>query len=133
MKNANCSSNLPIDTLKPLVQALLSQVPDDPSSIVIIPKTENEPSAQSNGQRPIKGPMYDPSLVYVLELCTVLALRDEETVSALGSDIAEALQNIMRNQKSWHAILTSRTIFYILNLLHASYVSDLHIFLIDFL
>jgi brefeldin A-resistance guanine nucleotide exchange factor 1 len=111
-----------VDSLKPLVHTLLSQIPDDPSSIVISVKTENDAPVPTNGQRSSNSPIYDPSLVYLLELCTALTLRDEETVSALGADVAEALQNIMRNQKSWHTILTSRTIFYILNLLHASYV-----------
>lgn len=123
---------MPVESLKPLVHALLSQVPDDPSSIVISVKSETDSPAATNGQRAAaNSPVYDPSLVYVLELCTVLALRDEETVAALGADVAEALQNIMRNQKSWHTIMTSRTIYYILSLLHASYVSSLPIALMN--
>ena len=115
---------MPVESLKPLVNALLSQLPDDPSSIVISVKSEADNSNLTNGQRPAaNGPVYDPSMVYILELCTVLALRDEETIAALGADVAEALQNVMRNQKSWHSIMTSRTIYYLLNLLHASYVS----------
>lgn len=114
-----------MESLKPLVESLLSQIPDDPSSIQISVKAEDDaPSIPRNGQRTSNSPVYDPSLVYVLELCTVLALRDEETVSALGADVAEALQNILRNPKSWHPILTSRIIYYTLNLLHASYVSE---------
>lgn len=115
---------MPVESLKPLIHALLSQLPDDPSSIVISVKSEADNSIPTNGQRPASNtPVYDPSMVYILELCTVLTLRDEETVAALGADVAEALQNVMRNQKSWHSIMTSRTIYYLLNLLHASYVS----------
>lgn len=115
---------MPVDSLKPLVQALLSQLPDDPTSIVISVKSEADNSASANGQRPASNaPVYDPSMVYLLELCTVLTLRDEETIAALGGDVAEALQNVMRNQKGWHSIMTTRTIYYLLNLLHASYVS----------
>jgi hypothetical protein len=62
-------------------------------------------------------------MAYVLELCTVLTLRDEETVTALGRDVAEALQNTLRNAGSYHHILISRTIFYLLQILQASYVS----------
>ena len=115
---------MPVDGLKPLIQALLTQLPDDPTSIVISVKTETDTTAPTNGQRPAStGPVYDPSMVYLLELCTVLALRDETTITALGADVAEALQNVMRNASSWHYIMVSRTIFYLLNLLHASYVS----------
>ena len=115
---------MPVDGLKPLVYALLSQLPDDPTSVVISVKSESDNNAPINGQRaPSNGPVYDPSMVYLLELCTVLALRDDETITALGADVAEALQNVIRNSSSWHYIMTSRTIYYLLNLLHASYVS----------
>lgn len=123
---------MPVESLKPLIHALLSQLPDDPSSIVISVKSEADNPAPTNGQRPTSNtPVYDPSMVYILELCTVLALRDEESIATLGADVAEALQNVMRNQKSWHSIMTSRTIYYLLNLLHASYVSLLFSTFID--
>lgn len=115
---------MPVAALRPLVQALLAQLPDDPSTIVIRVKSENDLPAPTNGQKqPAPGPVYDPSMVYLLELCTVLALRDSESISALGSDIAEALSNVMRNASSYHHIMISRTMYYALYLLHASYVS----------
>jgi golgi-specific brefeldin A-resistance guanine nucleotide exchange factor 1 len=115
---------MPVEALKPLVLALLTQLPDDPTSIVISVKSEAEASSPTNGQRTdSNGPVYDPSMVYLLEFCTVLALRDDETIAVLGADVAEALQNVMRNSTSWHSIMLSRTIYYLLNLLHASYVS----------
>lgn len=118
--------NMPVKSLRPLVQALLAQLPDDPSSIVISVKSENEPVSPTNGQRrPSVGPVYDPSMVYLLELCTVLALRDSETISTLGSDVAEALQNVMRHASNYHHIMISRTMYYELHLMHASYVSSL--------
>jgi brefeldin A-resistance guanine nucleotide exchange factor 1 len=117
---------MPVESLKPLVQALLAQLPDDPSSIVISVKSEADPEPATNGQRSASGgPHYDPAMVYLLELCTVLALRDPETVESLGADVAEALQNVLRNAASYHFITISRTLFYLLHLLHASYVSSL--------
>ncbi|RDL30365.1 Uncharacterized protein BP5553_10243 [Venustampulla echinocandica] len=114
--------NLPVDSLKPLVLALLAQLPDDPASIVISVKSETEPPMSPASQKgAATGPTYDPSMVYILELCTVLALRDSDTVNAFGADVAEALQNVMRNIASYHHIMVSRTIFYLLHLLHASY------------
>lgn len=115
---------MPVKALKPLVEALLAQIPDDPSAIVISVKSETDISAPTNGQKSANSePVYDPAMVYLLELCTVLALRDKETVTALGADVAEALQNVMRHAGSYHSIMISRTMFYLLHLLHASYVS----------
>ncbi|KAK0119533.1 GDP/GTP exchange factor for ARF [Cadophora gregata] len=117
--------NMPIESLKPLIQALLAQLPDDPTSIVISVKSETDTVAPTNGQKSANdGPVYDPAMVYILELCTVLALRDKETVAALGADVAEALQNVMRHVGSYHNIMISRTMFYLLHLLHASYEHD---------
>ena len=115
---------MPVDSIKPLVQALLAELPDDPTSIVISVKTETDPQAPTNSQKSAAtGPAYDPAMVYLLELCTVLALRDKETIMALGADVAEALQNVMRNAASYHGIMISRSMFYLLHLLHAGYVS----------
>ena len=111
-----------MDSLKPLVKALLDQLPDDPTSIVISVKSETESPITPGAQKAPTGPPYDPSHVYLLEFCTVLALRDSETINALGGDVAEALMNVMRNAASYHSIMVSRTIFYLLHLLHASYV-----------
>ncbi|RAL63945.1 hypothetical protein DID88_003133 [Monilinia fructigena] len=86
--------NMPVGSLRPLLQALISQLPDDPSSVVISVKSEVEPpSSPTNGiNGTLSGPVYDPSMVYILELCTVLATRDNETIDAFGADVAEALQ-----------------------------------------
>jgi len=116
---------MPVDSLKPLVEALLSQLPDDPTSVVISVKSETEQPVSPNGPKSPAGPLYDPSMVYLLEFVTVLTLRDNETITTLGADVAEALQNVMRNAASYHNIMISRTIFYLLHLLHASYVSIL--------
>lgn len=116
--------NMPIESLQHLVEALLAQLPDDPSSIGFSVKSENDAPAPSNGQSSKSGPLYDPAMVYILELCTVLALRDQETVEALGADVAEALQNVLRHAASYHFIMISRTLLYQLHLLHAGYEHD---------
>lgn len=121
--SANVCSNMPIESLQHLVEALLAQLPDDPSSIGFSVKSENDAPAPSNGQSSKSGPLYDPAMVYILELCTVLALRDQETVEALGADVAEALQNVLRHAASYHFIMISRTLLYQLHLLHAGYVN----------
>jgi len=128
MPTANLSRNMPTDSLKPLVEALLEQLPDDPTSVVITVKSETEPPTSPNGPKSPAGPLYDPSMVYILEFVTVLALKDSETIEVLGADVAEALQNVMRNATSYHSIMISRTMFYLLHLLHASYVSFIMLF-----
>lgn len=76
-----------------------------------------------NGQKnPGDGTIYDPAFVYILELCTVLALRDEETVQQLGAEVSEALQNVIRDSAGYHATVVARVVFYLLSLMHASYV-----------
>lgn len=119
---ANSISNMPMGSLTALVQALLGQLPDDPSAVVFSVKPEIDPPVPPHSPKPVQ-PLYDPAVVYLLELCTVLTLRDKETVAALGADVAEALQNVLRHATSYHFIMISRTLFYLLNLLHASYVS----------
>lgn len=116
---------MPVPALQLLVGALLSQLPEDPSAAIITVKSDAPPAVTVNGQgkRPLEGPLYDPAVVYVLELCTVLALRDEDTVKVLGHDVTEALQNVIRDAKSYHPTMISRTVYYLLNLLQASYVS----------
>jgi len=124
LANANLNRNLPTEALKPLIEALLSKLPDDPSSIVITVKSDANPqSPQSDLKNTFTGLAYDPSMVYILELCTVLALRDGETINALGGQVAEALQNVMRNASNYHHIMVARSMYYVLHLLHASYVS----------
>lgn len=110
------------------MKTLLAQLPDDPSSVVISVKPAEADNAPllppTNGQRnAAHGPKYDPSMAYLLELSTILALRDEGTIAELGGGVAEALQNIMRNASSYHHVIVSRTIYYVLRLLQASYVS----------
>lgn len=120
------NSNLPVSALQHPVRALLSQLPEDPSAAIITVKSDAVPAVTINGQRRLaEGPAYNPAIVYILELCTVLALRDEESMIAVGQEVSGALQNIVRDAASYHPTMVSRTVYYLLTLLHASYVSNL--------
>lgn len=106
-----------------LVDALLDQIPEDNGSTVITVKAENIPPSQANGQKTRQNSaVYDPALVYILEFCTVLALRDESTIEVLGKRVVEAIQAILRDVPRYHPILIERATFYLFNLLQASYV-----------
>ena len=120
---ANPNRSLPVASLDMLIRALLAELPDDeitdePSITV---KSDSVPSSPTAEPRP-KKPAYDPKVVYILELCTVLALRDGETVEHLGKGVAEALQGILREPSRHHSALVSRAAFYQFNVLKASYV-----------
>ena len=125
MLAANYHSNLPALDLVPLVEALLEVLPDDPGSTVITVKSENlPPEASTDGQKAAHtSSRYQPSEVYVLEFCTVLALRDDDTVGSLGKMVMEALQATLRDASHYHAITVARAAYYALSLLKSSYVS----------
>lgn len=107
-------------SLQPLIQALLSQLPAESSAIISV-KTDAA-SGPQNGQRTLPdGPIYDPSVVFLLELCTILTLKSEETITTLGGAVAEALQNIVRDARSHHPTTVSRTVYYLFSLLSASF------------
>lgn len=116
-------SELPVESLKSLTLALLGSLPEDESPRLITVKPEM-PSPQPGRGAAAKAnpdtPVYDPALVYVLELATILALRDEETIATLGADAAEALQVAIRDTERIHPVALSRAVFYLLSLLRAS-------------
>lgn len=116
-------SQLPIESLRSLLMALLEQIPEDgsPRVIVVKPELPNATSPRTNGNK-AKGnrPVYDPSLVFVLELATVLALRDQETVQELAKDVTDALATVIRDASKLHPVLIARSVYYLLSLLKAS-------------
>ncbi|MCJ1394233.1 GDP/GTP exchange factor for ARF [Xylographa bjoerkii] len=114
---------LPPKPLAALTHALLDHLPEESSPAVIVVKPEQgSPNPKVNGQsQSSTTPSYDPSIVYILELSTMLAIRDEESTATIGQDVAEALQNIVRNATNNHALIVSRAAFYLLSLLSASH------------
>lgn len=105
------------------MDALLDEIPEDAGSTVITVKAENIPPSQANGQRARQtNAVYDPALVYILEFCTVLALRDESTIERLGQRVTAAIQSILRDTTRYHPILIERATYYLFSLLKASYV-----------
>lgn len=116
---------MPADALKCVVQALLEHLPKESSPVVIVVKPDrpNQPPVRTNGHRSTsQGLLYDPSMVYLLELATIIALRDSETIAAVGEVVADALQNIVRDVANIHPLVVSRAVFYLLHLLNASQV-----------
>ena len=107
-----------------LIHALLSFLPEQSSPVVISVKPDQpRPTPiRTNGQRKQKTNLtsYDPSLVFVLELATILATRDAKSVALMGQPVADALQNVVRDSSNAHPLALSRAVYYMLHLLEAS-------------
>lgn len=106
------------------MDSLLEQIPEDNGATAVITvKTENIPTSPT--QKPRQNtPIYDPAIIYILEFCTVLALRSQDTVELLGKRVGNALHAILRDASRYHPILVERTAFYLFHLLQASYDFD---------
>lgn len=119
-------SQLPVESLRSLLMSLLAQIPEDgsPRVIVVKPELPNTTAPRANGAKSkLNRPTYDPSLVFVLELATVLALRDEETVRELAKDVIDSLTSVIRDASKLHPVVIARSVYYLLSLLNASNVS----------
>lgn len=115
---------LPAELISPLVNLILSQLPDESPLIVIVKPDRPPPSPQLNGHRqPRTGPAYYPGMVFLLELATNLVLRDKSTVAAAGEVLTGCLQSLVRDSANLHPLVAVRVISYLLQLLQASYVS----------
>ncbi|KAK6515285.1 GDP/GTP exchange factor for ARF [Arthrobotrys conoides] len=113
--------NMDEESTAALMKALLSQLPEESSPVVII--KHELPVMPQNGQAPPdrKDQIYDPAVLYVTELATCLALRTSESVQKFGPDVAVSLQNIIRGAKQAHPLVIARCIYYLLALLKAGY------------
>jgi golgi-specific brefeldin A-resistance guanine nucleotide exchange factor 1 len=115
---------LPPELISPLVNLILSQLPDDSSPIVIVKPDRPPPSPQPNGHRAHRaGPTYNPGMVFLLELATTMVLRDKSTVAVAGESLTACLQTLVRDAGNLHPLVAVRVVHYLLRLLQASYVS----------
>ncbi|KAL1967900.1 hypothetical protein VTN77DRAFT_2317 [Rasamsonia byssochlamydoides] len=116
--------SLPLSSLSALVDSLLSELPEESTPAVIVVKPERPspgvPRPPSSKGDPTS-PTYNPGMVYILELATLLTLRDKETIEAVGENLASSLQGILRDARNLHPLVISRAVYYIMNLLRLSY------------
>ena len=120
------SRAMPPESRQSLVRALLKQLPEpsSPAVIVVRPDRSGPAPIRTNGHRANSlKPAYDPSAVFVLELATIMATRDRESVGLMGQAVAEALQTVVRDSANIHPLVLARTVYYLLYLLNASQVS----------
>ena len=117
---------MPPESRQSLVRALLKQLPESssPAVIVVRPDRNGPAPIRTNGHpgNQMKS-VYDSSAVFVLELATTMATRDDKSVTLMGQAVADALQNVVRDASNVHPLVLERTIFYLLYFLNASQVS----------
>ncbi|KAI1946887.1 GDP/GTP exchange factor for ARF [Ophidiomyces ophidiicola] len=126
--NACCVSELlenirsiPISSMTYLVNILLSKLPDTSPAVIVVkperPRTTRPASSRSN----FNSSRYNPGLIYVLELTTLLVLRDAHTTQQIGEILTRSLHDIIRDPKNIHPLMLSRVICYLLVLLRRGY------------
>lgn len=116
---------MPPEDRQRLVRAVLMQLPEQSSPLVIVVKPDQprpNPIRTAGHRNNSLGPVYDPSAVFILELATVLSTRDAESVALVGQSVADALQNVVRNAANVHSLILSRAVYYLLYFLNASQV-----------
>lgn len=122
----NPSSQLPTESLTLFLDTLLSHMPEEGDPRVIVVKSELPSPTGTRPSEPKSNSVslaYDASVVFVLELATILAVRDTEVIAKLGEEVVDALQGVLRDASHVHPLTLSRTIYYLLSFLRASHVS----------
>jgi len=59
---------------------------------------------------------YDPSMLFLLEMATSLAIRDAASMRNLSAEVAGYCTEILRQRKHLHPIFVERTLIYLLAL-----------------
>ncbi|KAL4890207.1 hypothetical protein BDV59DRAFT_185042 [Aspergillus ambiguus] len=113
--------SLPSSSVKLVVEALLDLLPEESAPAVIVVKPERPASRISNGKADVERSTYDPGMMYLLELATILTLRDQGTLEVLGERLLASLQAFIRDAKNIHSLALSRIIHYLFNLLRLSH------------
>jgi brefeldin A-resistance guanine nucleotide exchange factor 1 len=107
------------DASKALMTALLESVTIDASedSRPISPTAtaKADVTAPINDQES-KAKAYDPSILFLLEMGTSLAIRDEESMRNLSAEVAGYCTEILRQRKHLHPIQLERSLIYLLAL-----------------
>ena len=115
-------SDMPFASRQHLVNALLSLLPEQASPVISVKPDQPRPTPiRPNGNRnKAVGSTYDPSMVFMLELATILTSRDSESISSMGEVVSDALQTVVRDATNVHPLALARTIYYLLFMLDAS-------------
>ncbi|KAK6384365.1 uncharacterized protein PV06_10989 [Exophiala oligosperma] len=118
-------ASLPSNQITSLVTALLSQMGEFSPVVTVKPERPLPVTTRVNGHRmPKAGPEYDPGSIFLLELATMLTLRDDETTAVAGEALTGSLQNAVRDASNIHPLALSRIVHYLLEVLRHGYTFD---------
>ncbi|THC97888.1 hypothetical protein EYZ11_002639 [Aspergillus tanneri] len=106
---ANIKS-LPLELVSTVVDSLLVLLPEESAPAVIVVKSERlSPSSRlPNGKADARQSNYDPGMMYLLELATIITLRDAKTLETLGERLLTTLQAFIRDARNLHSLALSR-------------------------
>ncbi|PKY03615.1 guanine nucleotide exchange factor [Aspergillus campestris IBT 28561] len=115
--------SLPLEAVGPLVESLLAMLPEESTPAVIVVKPERPAPTRGGARGPLHDSRtaYDPGMIYLLELATILTLRDRATLEAMGERLLAALQAFIRGARNLHSLALSRVVSYLFNLLRLSH------------
>lgn len=107
-----------------LVRALLEHLPQDSAPVVAIVKPDlmPTPATKINGQKSNNAANYNPAMIYILELASIIVIQNHESAVSVGKEVVEALQDVIRNANTFHPLIVSRATLYLLHILRASHV-----------
>ncbi|KAG5981365.1 hypothetical protein E4U55_003007 [Claviceps digitariae] len=117
--------NLPVLPTTHLIEALLDQILEDDQNTVITVKQDTIPTASGTIQGATSyQPTYDPTVAYILEFCTILALKNMELMQSMSRVVFSAILGLLRDPAKWHPITLSLATFHALSILKKSYDLD---------
>jgi brefeldin A-resistance guanine nucleotide exchange factor 1 len=117
------------ESLKGVITSFLGEIGEDGQTDVMTVKSvtstadgDHVSSSASDGIA-VDAPIYDPSLVYILELCTVLSCTGGVTTGEVAKPVVATLTQLLRSPGRVHPLVVARASFYAFELLKHSHVS----------
>lgn len=112
--------SLPEDASISLVHALLEGIPAETTPVVAVVKSDHTVS-NSRTREHSAATMYNPSTIYILELASMIVIKNKDHGGAVSKDVVEVLQDVIRSSNGIHPLIVSRAAFYLLHVLNANY------------
>jgi brefeldin A-resistance guanine nucleotide exchange factor 1 len=117
------------ESLKGVITSFLGEIGEDGQTDVMTVKSvtstadgDHVSSSASDGIA-VDAPIYDPSLVYILELCTVLSCTGGVTTGEVAKPVVATLTQLLRSPGRVHPLVVARASFYAFELLKHSHES----------
>ena len=113
--------HLPEDASIALVHALLEGVPTETTPVVAVIRPDLGIPNPRSREYSIVTSTYNPSMIYSLELASMIAIENKDHGGVVSKDVVEVLQDVIRSSNGNHPLVVSRAAFYLLHVLNANY------------